>query len=79
MAKSSGKSSGKRTLIEPNGDKRYIRRDEKGRIKESDDVGRSLSRDIKQTAKTKVEPGQGDKGDKPVKKSGAKKSGAKKK
>jgi hypothetical protein len=32
----------KRELIEPKGDKRYIRRDERGRIKESDDVGRSL-------------------------------------
>ena len=29
----------KRELIEPKGDKRYIRRDEAGRIKESDYVG----------------------------------------
>jgi hypothetical protein len=36
------KSSGKRTTIKPRGDARYIRRDSKGRIKESDDVGRSL-------------------------------------
>ena len=46
MAKSSKaasrKSSGKREFIEPNADKRYIRRDEKGRIVESDDQGRSL-------------------------------------
>ena len=34
--------STKRELIAPRGDKRYIRRDAKGRIKESDDVGRSL-------------------------------------
>ncbi len=53
----------KRELIEPNGDKRYIRRDDKGRIKESDDVGRSLSQDVKKSAKTKVKSGQGDKGD----------------
>lgn len=56
-------SAAKRTLIAPNGDKRYIRRDEKGRIKESDDVGRSLSADIPKKAKTVVPPGQGDKGD----------------
>ena len=57
------KSSGKRELIEPNGDKRYIRRDEKGRIKESDDVGRSLSEDVRKHAKKTVKSGQGDKGD----------------
>ncbi len=53
----------KRELIEPNGDKRYIRRDDKGRIKESDDVGRSLSQDVRQSAKTTVKSGQGDRGD----------------
>lgn len=63
MAKSTNKSESKRELIEPNGDKRYIRRDEKGRIKESDDVGKSLSKDVRQTAKKKVSSGQGDKGD----------------
>ena len=43
-SKSTTKSrgSGKRELIKPIGDARYIRRDAKGRIKESDDVGRSL-------------------------------------
>ena len=61
----SGKSSSgsKRELIAPNGDKRYIRRDEKGRIKESDDVGRSLSQDVRKRAKTEVGSGQGDRGD----------------
>gem|GEM_PF-3425322 len=39
------KGSGKRELIAPKGDKRYIRRDSKGRIKESDDQSRSLSKD----------------------------------
>ena len=58
----------KRELIEPHqGDKRYIRRDEQGRIKESDDVGRSLSQDRRKKAKTTVKPGQGDKGDRPRK------------
>jgi hypothetical protein len=66
MAKSS-KSSGKRELIAPNDDKRYIKRDEKGRIKESDDQGRSLSQDRRKAAKTKVKPGFGDKGDQPKK------------
>ena len=37
------KSSGKRELIALNGDKRLIKRDTKGRIKESDDLGKSLS------------------------------------
>ena len=59
----------KRELIEPHkGDKRYIRRDEKGRIKESDDVSRSLSQDVRRKAKTSAKPGQGDKGDRPRKK-----------
>lgn len=62
MATKKGSGS-KRELIEPNGDKRYIRRDDKGRIKESDDQGKSLSQDIKQRAKTTVPSGQGDKGD----------------
>jgi hypothetical protein len=51
-------------VIEPRkGDKRYIRRDERGRIKESDDVGRSLAADRRVKAKTVAKPGQGDKGD----------------
>ena len=56
--------STKRATIEPHpSDKRYIRRDEKGRIKESDDVSKSLSADVKKAAKTTVKAGQGDKGD----------------
>ena len=53
----------KRELISPKGDKRYIRRNSKGRIKESDDVGRSLAADRRTKAKTIAKPGQGDKGD----------------
>ena len=56
-------ASSKRELISPGGDKRYVRRDEKGRFKESDDVGRSLPQDRKRDAATKVKPGQGDRGD----------------
>lgn len=53
----------KRELISPNGDKRYVRRDDNGRFSESDDVGRSLSQDVRNKATTKVKPGQGDRGD----------------
>ena len=54
----------KRELIEPHdGDKRYIRRDEKGRIAESVDVGKSLAQDVRKHAKTTAKAGQGDKGD----------------
>jgi hypothetical protein len=53
----------KRELIAPRGDKRYIRRDEKGRIKESDDQGRSLSKDRRRKAKMVAKAGQGDRGD----------------
>jgi hypothetical protein len=54
----------RRELIEPHkGDKRYVRRDEKGRFDEVDDVGRSLARDVRQRAKAVAKPGQGDKGD----------------
>ena len=53
----------KRELIAPKGDKRYIRRDSKGRFKESDDQSRSLSQDRKKDAKAESEAGQGDKGD----------------
>lgn len=53
----------KRELIAPNEDKRLIRRDAKGRIKESDDLGKSLSQDVKKSAKTVAKPGQGDRGD----------------
>ena len=68
----------KRELIDTGTDKRYVRRDELGQFKESDDVGRSLSADRRRKAKTVVKPGQGDKGDRPAsKKGGSKKSPAK--
>lgn len=54
-----------RELIEPNeGDKRYVRRDDQGQFtEEQDDVGRSLSRDVRQDAQTESKKGQGDRGD----------------
>ena len=54
---------GKRELIDTGTDKRYVRRDEKGQFKESDDVGRSLSQDVRRKAKTEAGPGEGDRGD----------------
>ena len=61
MAKKSAKSH--RELIDTGTDKRFVRRDDQGRFKEVDDVGRSLARDRQQEAKTKVSSGQGDRGD----------------
>jgi hypothetical protein len=52
-----------RELIDTGTDKRYVRRDDKGHFEESDDVGRSLSQDVKKHAKTVVKSGQGDRGD----------------
>lgn len=67
------KAPAKRELIAPRGDKRYIRRDPKGRIKESDDVGRSLSQDRRRKAKTTAKAGQGDRGDRKSAKASARK------
>ena len=63
-ANSSHSGQGARELVEPHrGDKRFQRRDERGRFGKSDDAGRSLAQDIKQSARTKVKSGQGDRGD----------------
>lgn len=53
----------KRELIDTGADKRFVRRDDKGQFKESDDVGRSLAQDVRKHAKTEVKSGQGDRGD----------------
>ena len=72
--KAAKKRAAKRELIAPRGDKRYIRRDAAGRIKESDNVGRSLSQDRGRKAKKVAKSGQGDRGDrKPVSKTAARK------
>jgi hypothetical protein len=57
------KKAAKRELISPRGDKRYVRRDTRGRINESDNVGRSLSGDRRRRARKKAPKGQRDKGD----------------
>ena len=56
-------ASGKRELISPKGDKRFVRRDGAGQFRESDDVGKSLRKDVGQRAKTRTKSGQGDRGD----------------
>ncbi|WP_037087951.1 hypothetical protein [Neorhizobium vignae] len=53
----------KRELIDTGNDKRYVRRDEEGKFKESVDVGRSLSADKRHDAKHDAKPGEGDRGD----------------
>ncbi len=55
----------KRELVEPHkGDKRYVRRDEQGHFRQSqDNVSRSLSADRRRKAKTVAPKGQGDRGD----------------
>jgi hypothetical protein len=56
-----GKKGGE--LIDTGTDKRYVRRDTKGKFKESDDVSRSLGQDRKRKARTSAAKGQGDRGD----------------
>jgi hypothetical protein len=54
----------KRELIEPHeGDKRYVRRDDKGHFKEQVDVGRSLAADRRQHAEHVAKRGEGGRGD----------------
>ncbi|MFZ5670827.1 MAG: hypothetical protein ACOY4K_15170 [Pseudomonadota bacterium] len=52
-----------RELIDTGTDKRFVRRDDQGRFKESDDVGKSLAADRRTKAKTVAKKGQGDRGD----------------
>lgn len=53
----------RREEISPNGDTRYVRRDEKGQFASSVDKGRSLSADSRHKAKSDAKRGEGDKGD----------------
>ncbi len=54
---------GRRELIDTGTDKRYVKRNQDGTFKESDDVGKSLAADRRQKAKKKVKAGYGDQGD----------------
>jgi len=53
----------KRERINTGTDKRYVRRDERGRFVESDDVARASAADQRVKAKNTASRGQGDKGD----------------
>jgi hypothetical protein len=52
-----------RELIDTGTDKRYVRRDDKGRFKDSVDVGRSHAGDQRQHSESKAKRGEGDRGD----------------
>jgi hypothetical protein len=56
------RAAAKREMIDTGSDKRFVRRSAKGRFKESDDVGRSLTADRRKKAKTKVRSGPGGQG-----------------
>jgi hypothetical protein len=56
-----------RELIEPKGDKRYVRRGAKGRFSSKQvNVGRSLAADRRSKAKRIAKKGEGDRGDQRV-------------
>ena len=57
------RKAAKRELISAGKDKRFVRRSAAGKFKESDDVGRSLTKDRKRKAAKKAKRGQGDRGD----------------
>ena len=57
------RTSRKRELVAPRGDRRFVRRDAKGRFNEVVDAGRSLSQDRRRKAKTRARRGEGDRGD----------------
>ena len=60
---SNNHGSAARELIAPNGSKRVVRRDAKGRFTESDQLGRPLSQDVPKHATSSPSPGRGDRGD----------------
>jgi hypothetical protein len=57
------RKAAKRELINTGTDKRYVRRKTGGQFSESDDVGRSLTKDRSRKATTKSRKGHGDRGD----------------
>jgi hypothetical protein len=62
-ARKTTRKAAKRELIDTGSDKRFVRRGAAGRFKESDDVGKSLTRDRRTKATRTAKRGQGDKGD----------------
>lgn len=79
------RGSGKRDLIAPHGDKRYVRRTASGKFTDEQvDVGRSLSQDVRKKAKHTAKAGHGDEGDErrsgtKKRKTGSRKSATKRK
>jgi len=61
--KTTARKTAKRQLIDTGTDRLFVRRRPSGTFKESDDVGRSLTRDRAVKAKTAARVGQGDRGD----------------
>ena len=59
--------TGKRELVDTGTDKRYVKRNHDGTIKDSVDVGRSLAADRRSKSKKAAKPGYGDQGDQPKK------------
>ena len=57
------RESNDRERIDTGSDSRFVRRDDQGRFKESDDVSRSLSADQRRDAEHESRKGQGDRGD----------------
>jgi hypothetical protein len=58
-----GKSSGKRERIDTGNNTQYVRRDNDGTFKESEDPGRASSQDQKRDAENTTTRGRGDRGD----------------
>jgi hypothetical protein len=56
-------SDNTRERIDTGTDQRYVRRDDEGKFKDSDDMGKSLSQDQKRDAENEPPRGQGDRGD----------------
>lgn len=59
-----------RERIDTGTDKRYVRRDDHGRFKDVEDVGRSSAQDQRRDAEHTTRPGQGDRGDRESGRSG---------
>ena len=57
------RGNNERERIDTGSDSRFVRRDDRGQFKESDDVGRSLAQDRKTAAEHEAPRRQGDKGD----------------
>jgi hypothetical protein len=63
MATKKRARTSRRELIAPKGSKRYVRRNPQGQFRKEVTVGHSLAADRRRQAKTKVQKGQGDRGD----------------